>query len=221
VSEKGRRKTPSKAGRRGRRPAGEVRRAILDAARKRLAERGPEALRLKQIAEDVGISHPSILHHFGSRDGLTQALAQDAQDRLSADVLAALSVPADESTVGPLVRRVFDTLGDSGHARLLAWRGLALDQPLPEHSEQEMLRSLTDAIHLRRVEHARVHEEPVPTREDSAFLVRLLAAVLVGDAIIGPVLELRAELDGHHDSREGFRTWLSGLVTRYVTGSRG
>ena len=164
----------------------------------------------------MGISHPTILHHFGSRDGLTQALANDAQDRLSADVLAALSVPAHESTIGPLVRRVFDTLGDSGHARLLAWRGLALDRPRPEHSEQAMLRSLTDAIQLQRAEYARVHERPAPTREDSAFLVRLLAATLVGDAVLGPVLELRAELDGQRDSRKRFRAWLSDLVTSLV-----
>ncbi|MCP5055679.1 MAG: TetR/AcrR family transcriptional regulator [bacterium] len=204
--------------RRGRRAAGETRQAILAAARKRLAENGPEAIRLKTIARDVGISHPSILHHFGSRDGLTQALAQDAQDRLNADVLAALSVPADESTVGPLVRRVFETIGDSGHARLLAWRGLALSEPRPENSEQEMLRSLADAIHARRAEYARVHQKRVPSREESAFLVRLLGATLVGESILGPVFELRAELDGQSDSRERFRSWLSALVANQFAG---
>ncbi len=212
---------PKPRGRRrrgGRRAAGETRQAILAAARKRLAEHGPEAIRLKQIARDVGISHPSILHHFGSRDGLTQALAQDAQDRLNAGVLAALSVRGDETTIGPLVRHVFETLGDSGHARLLAWRGLALSEPHPEDSEQEMLRSLTDAIHVRWVEHARVRRERVPTREESGFLLRLLGATLVGDSIVGPIFELRAELDGQPDSRARFRSWLSALVTSQFMG---
>ncbi|MCP3983738.1 MAG: TetR/AcrR family transcriptional regulator [bacterium] len=204
--------------RRGRRAAGEVRQLILATARERLAKGGPEAIRLEEIARDVGISRPSILHHFGSRDGLTQALAQDAQDRLNADVLAALSVPADESTIGPLVRRVFEALGDSGHARLLAWRGLAMGEPRPEDTEQQMLRSLTDAIHARRVEYARIHQQLVPTREESAFLVRLLGAALVGDSIVGPVFELRAELDGQPDSHERFRSWLSALITNRFAG---
>jgi len=48
-----------------RRTKEEAQRVILDAAEERLANGGPEALRLQDIAADVGISHPAILHHFG------------------------------------------------------------------------------------------------------------------------------------------------------------
>ena len=210
---------PKKAkAKRGRRAAGESRRVILDAAVKRLAEGGPEAIRLQDLARDVGLSHPTILHHFGSREGLMQALAQDAQDSLSAEVLRALSVPAKEATISNLVMRVFESLGDSGHARLLAWRGLSNDDPLPEHSEQAMLQQLTDAVHSRRAEDARARGTEVPTREDSAFVVRLLGAALLGDAIVGPVYDLRAELDGQRDPQQRFRAWLAELVTKHVTG---
>jgi AcrR family transcriptional regulator len=215
VKESQPRKTKAKSGRRA---AGESRRAILAVATKRLAEGGPEAIRLQDIARDVGLSHPTILHHFGSRDGLMQALAQDAEDRLSADVLRVFSVPAEQATVASLVTRVFETLGDSGHARLLAWRGLIQGEPLPEDSEQAMLQRITDVIHLRRVEYALAHAVEVPTREDSAFLVRLLGAALLGDAVAGPVYNLRAELDGQRDPEKRFRAWLAELVTRHVTG---
>ena len=47
-----------------RRTKEEAQRVILDAAEERLANGGPEALRLQDIAADVGISHPAILHHF-------------------------------------------------------------------------------------------------------------------------------------------------------------
>ena len=57
------------AGKRIRRTAEEARRLILDAAEKRLAQQGPEGLRLQDIARDIGISHPAILHHFESREG--------------------------------------------------------------------------------------------------------------------------------------------------------
>src|SRR2546421_10348142 len=59
---------------RSRRTAEEARRLILEAAEKRLIAGGPEALRLQDLARDVGISHPLILHHFGSREGLIGAL---------------------------------------------------------------------------------------------------------------------------------------------------
>ena len=39
-----------------------ARRAILEAAQKRLADCGPEEIRLQAIASDLGISHPAILH---------------------------------------------------------------------------------------------------------------------------------------------------------------
>ncbi len=114
--------------------------------------------------------------------------------------------------------RVFEGLGDSGHARLLAWRGLSLDEPLPEDTEQAMLQQLTNALHSRRAEDARAHGTELPTREDSAFVVRLLGAALLGDAVVGPVYDLRAELDGQRDPQQRFRAWLTELVTRHIAG---
>ena len=59
---------------RRRRSAAETRDAILEAAERRLVDGGPEAIRLQEIAADAGISHPAILHHFGSREGLVEAM---------------------------------------------------------------------------------------------------------------------------------------------------
>ena len=64
---------------RTRRSAPEARRAILEAAEKRLREGGPEAVRLQDLARDLGVSHPAILHHFGSREKLIRAVMRDAQ----------------------------------------------------------------------------------------------------------------------------------------------
>jgi len=59
---------------RRRRSAAETRDAILEAAERRLLDKGPEAIQLQEIAADAGISHPAILHHFGSREGLVEAM---------------------------------------------------------------------------------------------------------------------------------------------------
>ena len=200
------------------RPTRDTRRAILDAARRRLAESGPEAIRLQEIARDVGISHPAILHHFGSREGLTQALAQDALDALAADLMAALARPAADVPVATVLENLLETVGGSGHARLFAWRSLSMEAPLPEHSEQELLRGLIDGLDQWRARLARERGSDPPDRREASYLVRLIGAALLGDAILGPILDLRAELDGEHDAQARFRRWLAeslaGLVVR-------
>jgi len=47
---------------------------ILEAAEAGMADGGPAGLRLETVAKAAGVSHPTILHHFGSRAGLIQAL---------------------------------------------------------------------------------------------------------------------------------------------------
>jgi TetR/AcrR family transcriptional regulator, repressor for neighboring sulfatase len=56
-----------KRGKRQRRTPEEARRLILEAAQMLIARTGPEGFRLQDIAAAAGISHPLILHHFGSR----------------------------------------------------------------------------------------------------------------------------------------------------------
>ena len=67
---------------RTRRNSAETRRAILEAAQRRLLSGGPEAIRLQKIAADIGLSHPAILHHFENRDGLVEAVVVDGLSRL-------------------------------------------------------------------------------------------------------------------------------------------
>ncbi len=47
---------------------------ILEAAQASIARSGPAGLRLQEVAEAAGVSHPTILHHFESREGLIRAL---------------------------------------------------------------------------------------------------------------------------------------------------
>src|SRR5215468_7163932 len=71
------RATPSRAKRLRRTPE-EARRLILETAQALVASTGPEGLRLQDIAAAAGISHPLILHHFGSREGLVHELTREA-----------------------------------------------------------------------------------------------------------------------------------------------
>ena len=55
---------------------GNLRNALLAAARDLLEERGPSALSLREIARRVGVSAPSAYHHFPSLDAIAVGLAE-------------------------------------------------------------------------------------------------------------------------------------------------
>jgi AcrR family transcriptional regulator len=67
---------------------GALRRAVLDAALEVLATEGPEALRLRDLARRLGVSHAAPAHHFGDRSGLLTAIAAEGFELL-ADALEA------------------------------------------------------------------------------------------------------------------------------------
>ena len=73
---------------RARRTPEEARRLILETAQQLIARAGPEGLRLQEIAAAAGISHPLILHHFGSREGLVRALTQHELSEEPHDLIA-------------------------------------------------------------------------------------------------------------------------------------
>jgi AcrR family transcriptional regulator len=62
-------------------PLGTVER-LLEAAERSFAEHGFDGARLSDIAEAVGISRPSLLYHFASKDALYAAVVRTALLRL-------------------------------------------------------------------------------------------------------------------------------------------
>src|SRR5262249_43552948 len=133
-----------------RRTAEEARTAILDAAERQLSEGGPAALRLQQVAADVGISHPTVLHHFGTRELLLQAVVTRSLASLHADVVNAIvNTPPGDERMAMLIERVFEALDRGGHGRALAW--LALSGLSPPESEGR-LRQVAEAAHAMRRE---------------------------------------------------------------------
>jgi AcrR family transcriptional regulator len=66
-----------------------LRRALLDAALASIAQRGPAALSLRELARRAGVSHAAPAHHFGDKAGLLTAVATEGFLRL-ADALRAV-----------------------------------------------------------------------------------------------------------------------------------
>ncbi|HEY1281572.1 MAG TPA: TetR/AcrR family transcriptional regulator [Acidimicrobiales bacterium] len=61
---------------------GNLRAVLLDAALAEIAERGPQALSLRELARRAGVSHAAPAHHFGDKAGLLTAIAAEGFRRL-------------------------------------------------------------------------------------------------------------------------------------------
>ncbi len=194
--------TSPKTPKRRRLSAEEAKERILTAAQQRLEDGGPDSIRLQELAKDLGIAHPTILHHFGSRDGLIEALEDRAMRRLQADLL-------DPSRAGEdTLEMVYRTLGDQGHARLLVWMALSKPNLAEGDSDERMLETLAEALRKER-EHAGF---PSNDRDDSVFAVRLVATAMIGEALLGPLFSRSAGRAEDTELPRRFRAWLGRLL---------
>lgn len=72
---------------------GDLRRTLMEAAATSIEEAGVDALSLRQLARDAGVSHAAPSRHFRDKQALLDALAEDGFRRLTA-ALAAISQTA-------------------------------------------------------------------------------------------------------------------------------
>jgi AcrR family transcriptional regulator len=82
---------------------GNLRTALLGAAERTVRERGAQALSLRELARDVGVSHGAPRRHFPDRQALLDALAESGFRRLGGEL-----------------RDAFDEAGEDFEARLRA-----------------------------------------------------------------------------------------------------
>jgi TetR/AcrR family transcriptional regulator, repressor for neighboring sulfatase len=198
----------SSAAPRRRLTAEEARARILAAAERRLAEVGPEGLRLTELAAELGISHPAILHHFGSREELIAAVVTRAMGRLNDRLGQAIAERAHGREA------IFDMLaafyGEEGHARLIAW--LVLSDRTNVTSRGQAPKPLQHLIELLQKQRARAHPERAIEYADTEFRAHLAALALLGDSIFGDMIRRASGgATGAEPSRE-FRRRLAKLL---------
>lgn len=186
-----------------RRSPEEARQLILDTAQALIARGGPEGLRLQDIAAAAGISHPLILHHFGSRAGLMRALARRATAALRDRLILAISAP--DYSLEEQIDRVFDALR-GGLAQILAW--LAATEP--DGGETMIVREIIETMHARRA--ANALPGALVSRWDTECAVLLVTFAAFGDAIYGTALRHSAGLPDNDETDGRFRAWLAALL---------
>lgn len=207
-------KPKSTSAKRVRRSAADARALILSAAQTRLSDVGPEGLQIKEIASIAGVTHSTVLHHFGSAEGLRSALAERMVEKLLGDILAVMDQreqmdPSDNT----ILFRVFEVLSDDGNARLLAWsmlKGAELEQG------RDTLKGLFDQLLVGVVEAVKTAAGNMIVNDNVAerqarFIIYLVASTAVGDGIAGSYLAQLVGLEGD-DATSGFRDWFAGRL---------
>jgi AcrR family transcriptional regulator len=197
---------------RRRRTAEQARREILDAAEKQLSRAGPDSIRLQDVARAVGVSHPTVLHHFGSRDELVRAVVERAFETLQSELVGAFQMTEiRERETLTLLNRVSQTLGQRGYARLLAWLVLS---GAPRKPTIAPIRVVAEAAHANR----RRQGMKAANFEDTLFITMLAALVMFADALAGENLRVSAGLSSDREAPQRFRTWLAKLIVEHAEG---
>ena len=167
---------------RRRRAPDEARREALVTARRLLLDSGPDAITLKAVADDLGVTHANLIHHFGSAAGLQSALMESmVRDLIDALDAAVAHLRSDAGAPRALVDQVFDAFDQGGAGRLAAWIVMSGDL--------EVLEPVRAAVHdLVEAIYQKFQGEGEQARHRITAAVLFIALSAFGDAVIGPPL---------------------------------
>ncbi len=181
---------------RKRRTAPEAKILILETAAERLREQGLDGLTVKGVAAAAGMSHATLIHHFGSSDEMRRELEIHMTSKLLADVAAALQqdVPLER-----ICADLFTALSADGHARLLAW--LAVDDSLRQVQTTPAIQTLFSKI-ISTLGEQTADKDPATARR----MVLLVATTAIGLGITGSTLP--DMLGMSEDEQQQFPQWL-------------
>ena len=150
---------------------------ILIAAERLLVRTGPQSLRLADVAREAGVANATVLHHFGTIDGVQAALMEKMIAGLVSGLLT-MDVPDDPATArGAGLQNLFDAFETKGAARLAAW--------LEMTGQSRRLRTVREAVQTVIRQKIRPSDGDESRLED-AILVSVIIAIGVG--LFGPTL---------------------------------
>lgn len=162
----------------------------MEAAARLAAEGGVEQVSLQPVARAAGITHSGVLHHFGSREGLLEALFKQASEQLRADLLreidelsstgASSGAPQPERMIKGFVR-LFERVADPARAPLLA--SLIASGRDPFRGDEAFgLTEITARIHALRVA---IAPGAAGTEEETRLMVEIGAVAMFGELFVG------------------------------------
>jgi AcrR family transcriptional regulator len=214
VGRKARTKAPEK---RVRRSPEEARALILEAADRVFAKHLPDAVGLKEVALEAGVSHALVTHYFGTYTGLVEAALERRFERLRDSLVRQLFFVMDEkATASQLLAEyraaIARDAADPVTVRLAVWAmmsGRTTQDDFFAHRVQG-LRLLADALQLRT---------DVPREDLELALIASFALTVVwtvgGHALAGALGKKKPHgIDGSFEER------VARMIDGYLRGAR-
>jgi AcrR family transcriptional regulator len=87
---------------------GDLRDALVQAALRDAEQGGPEAISLKALAKELGVSQPAPYRHFADRDALLQAVTAEAFRQFNAILRQAVAKPSTRSKLSRFAQAALD-----------------------------------------------------------------------------------------------------------------
>lgn len=154
----------------------ESRSAAIEAARRLLLARGPQAVTLKAVAAEVGRTHANLLHHFGSAAGLQGALARSIAESVTSTIAEAVErARAGDTDARDIVDRTFDVFDRQGAGALAAWMILT--------GNRDALDPILESIRALVAQLSVGHEEHHVAESTLALVLNALGDSLLGGPI--------------------------------------
>jgi AcrR family transcriptional regulator len=181
---------------------------ILEAAEAGMAAAGPAGLRLEAVAKAAGVSHPTILHHFGSREGLIHALNRRTVEHLRTVLLNVLNARPNSSD--DAIAATFAAYRD-GLAQRMIWL-FQSGQPMAPQG-LPVFDEMVEALHAFRLSLA--GPESSFDIEDTRAIIHLTTIAAFGDAILGARLRRAPDAEEEVRQRQRFEHWLGEMLNVY------
>jgi AcrR family transcriptional regulator len=195
-----------------RRSKEDARAAILEAANEILLTEGLDAVRVQRIAAAVGVTDAAVHYHFGNHAGLIEALLRHCARKLVAEIGAANEAPDRALNLRAVSKALKRAYVDRGAGRMAIWLKLAGWRP----RGSGMLSGLVANIHAQRVAAAKAIGAPAPSLEDTKFLVALLNAVHLAQAILGDALLKAVDADADEAGQQRFLDWSTKWLAHHI-----
>jgi len=183
----------------------EARSVILNAAEQIIVDVGPAGLRLSSVAKDAGMAHPNIIHHFGSREGLINAVGERVGRRATLRITTAISEAMavqsdDQEALINAMTHVLDTayLGDEGRAAV--WLHLSGAKSTLKDNMQQIV----ELSHQLRQSF-----DPDVKLPNTKRLVMLVTLALVGEVVSGAGVKNALGFTQEESGRAHFSRWLA------------
>jgi AcrR family transcriptional regulator len=162
-----------------RREAGErTRQRLLDATRALLAERGEDAVTLREITDAAGANVAAVSYHFGSLRALCLATIEQALGTMLDEQIASLRALGEEATLdeiaAALARPVITAVGDAGCSERAFLRIMARVAGQPPRELEDWMTATRERADTELLAHLR---RALPGVPDDELRFRMQCAV--------------------------------------------